>query len=104
MSSMQESMSHPQHSWLQPILDNEHCPPLFKHIDSSMIPIYSHSIPDDVQAVLNVQYPKESPRFLGFDSNGDLRVSAQAPHELIQLVLWATPQWPIPPPIPSVFK
>ena len=104
MSSVQESTSHPQHSLLQLILNNECYPPLFKHIDSSMVPIYSHSIPNDVQAVLNVQYPKGSPRFMGFDSNGDLWVSAQAPHELIQMVLWATPQWPLPPPIPTVFK
>ena len=104
MSSVQESTSHPQYSWLQPILDNERCPPLFKHVDSSMVPIYSHSIPNDVQVVLSVQYPKGSPRFMGFDSNGDLHVAAQALHNLIQMVLWATPMWPLPPLIPSVFK
>ena len=72
MSIVEESTAHPNHQWLQPIIDHRHSPVFICHIDSSMAPIYSHAMPDDVQQVLTVAYLKALPRYLGVDSNSDL--------------------------------
>ena len=47
-SMAQERTAHRKHRWLQPILDHQHCPALFHHIDSSMVPIYTFTMPDDM--------------------------------------------------------
>ncbi|KIM55255.1 hypothetical protein SCLCIDRAFT_30499 [Scleroderma citrinum Foug A] len=83
LSMTQECTSHPQHRWLQPVLDHPSCPALFHHIDSSMVPIYVFAMPDDVQRVLMVYTNARGPRYLGFDSNGDLYVSGHAPADLV---------------------
>ena len=104
MSIVEESTAHPNHPWLQPIIDHKHSPVFIHRIDSSMAPIYSHAMPDDVQQVLAVGYPKASPRYLGVDSNGDLRVSAQCPSDLVCMFINFTEDDPQPPPVPSIFR
>ena len=104
MSIMEESIAHPSHPWLQPIIDHRHSPVFIHRIDSSMAPLFSHTMPDDVQQVLMVGYPKVSPRYLGVDSNGDLRVSAQCPSEFVKMLINLTEDDPQPPPIPSIFR
>ena len=104
LSVAQECTAHPDHPWLQPVLDHAHSPPFVKHVDSSMVPLYSHSMPDDVQQVLMVNYSKGSPRFLGIDSNGDLQVSAQCRPSEVKMLINLTEDDPQPPPIPSVFR
>ena len=72
-SMVEEGKAHPSHPWLQEIIDSPHCPPLFKHIDSSMVPNYSHALPDDVQLSIVVMFGLGlPPQHLGFNSNGDL--------------------------------
>ena len=100
MSIVEESTAHPNHPWLMPIIDFKHSPTFIRHIDSSMAPLFSHAMPDDVQQVVAVSYPKVSPRYLGVDSNGDLRVSAQCPSEYVQLLINLTEDDPQPPPYP----
>ena len=61
MSIVEESTAHPSHPWLQPIIDHRHSPVFICCINSSMAPMFSHAMPDDVQQVLTVGYPKASP-------------------------------------------
>jgi len=82
ISMAQEGIAHPDHRWLQAVIDNQYCPPTFRHIDSSMVPSYPLAIPKDVQQVLQVIYEADV-RFMGFDSNGDLCVAIQSPAELV---------------------
>ena len=103
MSMVEESKSHPNHQWLQPILDHRHSPAFIKRIDSSMVPLYSYAMPDDVQQIMAVAYPKASPRYLGVDFNGDLRVSAQCSSEFVTMFITLTESDPQPPPVPSIF-
>ena len=103
MSIVEESTAHPSHPWLQPIIDHRHSPVFISRIDSSMAPMFSYAMPDDVQQVLTVGYPKASPRYLGVDSNGDLRVSAQCPSEFVKMLINLTEDDPQPPPILSIF-
>ncbi|KIM60147.1 hypothetical protein SCLCIDRAFT_26787 [Scleroderma citrinum Foug A] len=55
-SMAQECTAHHEHCWLQPILDSIYCPALFHHIDSSMVPIYTFAMPNDVQCILMVMW------------------------------------------------
>lgn len=100
MSMVEESKSHPNHQWLQPILDHRHSPAFIKRIDSSMVPLYSYAMPDNVQQIMAVAYPKASPRYLGVDFNGDLRVSAQCSSEFVTMFITLTESDPQPPPCP----
>ena len=52
-----------------------------------MAPLYSHAMPDDIQQVIAISYPKASPPYQGMDSNGDLWVSAQCPSEYVKLLI-----------------
>ena len=104
MSIVQERTSHPQHTWIQPILDHLHCPAFFLHVDSSMVPIHSHALPDDVQQSIMVMYPKESPRQLGFDSNGNLCVAGSGPGGNVIVCISVDETFPLPPQIPSLFS
>ena len=97
MSIVEESTAHPSHPWLQPIIDHRHSPVFIRRIDSSMTPTFSHAMPDDVQQVLTVGYPKASPRYLGVDSNGDLHISAQCPSEFVKMLINLTEDDPQPP-------
>ena len=72
MSVVQEGIAHPQHQWLQLVLDHPHCPPFIHHIDSATVPLTSYAMPDDVPQALEVHWHSGAPRYLGFDSNGDL--------------------------------
>jgi len=87
MSIIQVGTAHPAHRWLQAILDHWHCPPPFCSIDSSMIPFYPFDTPEDIQQVLEVIFIADMTQFMGFDSNGDLRVTIWAPQELIVATL-----------------
>ncbi|KIM50867.1 hypothetical protein SCLCIDRAFT_33931 [Scleroderma citrinum Foug A] len=104
MSIVQEKTSHPQHTWIQPILDHPHCLAFFHHVDSSMVPIHSHAMPEDIHQTVMVMYPKESPRQLGFDSNGDLCVAGSGPGQNVVVCISADETFPLPPPIPSLFS
>ena len=104
MSIVEESKAHPDHPWLTPIIEHRHSPVFIQRIDSSMAPVWSHAMPDDVQQVAAVSYPKASPRYLGVDSNGDLRVSAQCPSEHVTILINLTEDDPQPPPVPSIFR
>ena len=103
MSIVEESTAHPDHPWLMPIIEHRHTPIFIHRIDSSMAPLYSHAMPNDMQQVAVVSYPKVSPRYLGVDSNGDLRVSAQCPSEYVKILINLTEDDPQPPPVPSIF-
>ena len=102
LSMTQERTSHPQHHWLQLILDHLSCPALFHHIDSSMVPIYIFAMPDDVQHVLMVYTNMRGCRYLGFNSNRDLYVAGHAPAKLIIMSINAPDNTSIshPPPVP----
>ena len=95
MSIVEESTAHPDHLWLTPIIDHRYSPTFVRHIDSSMVPIYSHAMPDDIQQVIAVSYPKAFPRYLGVDSNSDLQVSAQCPSEYVRLLINLTEDDPV---------
>ena len=103
MSIVQERTSHPQHTWIQPILDHLHCPAFFLHVDSSMVPIHSHTMPEDIHQTIMVMYPKESPRQLGFDSNGDLCVAGSGPGQNVVVWISADETFPLSLPILSLF-
>ena len=94
---VQEGIAHPDHRWLQAVIDNHYCPPTFHHINSSMVPSYPLVIPEDVQQVLQVIYEADV-RFVGFDSNGDLCVAVQSPAELIIAAIVIQAGAPLPPP------
>ena len=100
MSIAVDSLAHPQHSWLQPLLDNKHCPLSIHHsVDSSMVPFYPLSMPEDMQLVVQAIFSADAPRFVGLDSNGDLQVAIQAPSELVvsAIVMLEGAQLPPPP-------
>ena len=77
ISMVQEGVAHPNHRWLQAVINNQYCPPTFHHINSSMVPSYPLSILEDVQQVLQVIYEADI-QFVGFNSNGDLCVAIQS--------------------------
>ena len=106
MSIVEESTAHPDHPWLMPIIEHRHSPIFIQCIDSSMAPIYSHAMPNDVQQVAAVSYPKASPQYLGVDSNGDLRVSVQCLSEYVKILINLTEDDPQPPlsPLSSVSR
>ena len=106
MSIVEESTAHPDHPWLTPIIEHRHSPIFIQCIDSSMAPIYSHAMPNDVQQVAAVSYPKASPRYLSVDSNGDLRVSVQCLSEYVKILINLTEDDPQPPlsPLSSVSR
>jgi len=97
MSVVQEGIAHPDHQWLHAVIDNQYCPPAFKHIDSSMVPTYPLVIPKDVQQVLQVIYEADV-WFVGFDSNGDLCVAIWSPAELIIVAVVVQAGAVLPPP------
>jgi len=97
ISMAQEGIAHPDHRWLQAIIDNQYCPPTFRHIDSSMVPSYPLAIPEDVQQVLQVIYEADV-RFVGFDSNGDLCVAIRSPAELVIAAIVVQAGALLPPP------
>ena len=94
---VQEEIFHPDHQWLQAIIDNQYCPPAFKHINSSMVPTYPLVIPEDVQQVLQVIYETDI-RFVSFNSNSDLCVAIWSPTELIIVVVVVQVGALLPPP------
>ena len=104
LSIAEESIAHPSHTWLQPIIDHRLSPTFIHCINSSMVPIFSHAMPDNMQQVLMVNHSKASPWFLGVDSNGDLHVSAQCLSEYVKMLINLTEDDPQPPPVPSVFR
>jgi len=97
ISMVQEGIAHPDHRWLQAIIDNQYCPPTFRHIDSCMVPSYPLIILEDVQQVLQVIYEADV-RFVGFDSNGNLCVAIWSPAELIIAAIVIRAGAPLPPP------
>jgi len=94
ISMVQEGIAH---RWLQAVINNQYCPPTFRHIDSSMVPSYPLVIPEDVQQVLQVIYEADV-RFVGFNSNGDLCVAIWSPAELIITAIVIRAGAPLPPP------
>ena len=104
MSILEESTAHPDHPWLKPIIEHRYSPIFIRCIDSSMAPLYSHAMPDDVQQVAVVSYLKASPWYLGVDSNGDLWVSVQCLSEYVEILINLTEDDPQPPPVPSIFR
>ena len=79
--------AHPDHPWLQTILDHPQCPPFLQSIDSSMAPIAAYAIPDDVQQVVQTLHDRSPPIYIGIDSNGDLIVAKTAPGDLISIAI-----------------
>ena len=93
ISSVRSRTAHPDHQWLQAVLDHKHCPTFLKTIDSTMVPTLVYAIPDDVQQVLQVQHKNHPPVYIGIDSNGDLQVAAKAPGELVTISVAMPPGW-----------
>ena len=85
VSSVKSYIAHPDHKWLQPVLDHKHCPPFLVSTDSSITPFLVYAIPDDVQQVLQVQHKHHPPVYIEIDSNGDLQMAIKAPGELITM-------------------
>ncbi|KIM55474.1 hypothetical protein SCLCIDRAFT_30334 [Scleroderma citrinum Foug A] len=104
ISTVQEGVAHPSHGWLQPILDHDQCSAFLKHVDSSMVPIPSYTLPDDVPQSVIATYTKGSLRHLGLDSNGDLCVAATGISDKVVVFLALPSGVPLPPPIPSLFE
>ena len=93
----QECIAYPDHPWLQPILDHAHSSTFIKQVNSSMVPLFSYLMPNDVQQSLMDNYPKASPQFLGVDSNGDLQVSAHCQSDNVKMLINLTKDDPHPP-------
>jgi len=94
MSIVQECTAHPEHQWLQVILDYPRCPTFLRHVDSSMVPLYSHALPDDVKRVVSIWYSQGAPRYIGFDSNGDLCVAEVTPQDVVEMMIAPPPSVP----------
>ncbi|KIM58275.1 hypothetical protein SCLCIDRAFT_1098160 [Scleroderma citrinum Foug A] len=83
ITPIQSCTAHPDHPWLQAILELPDCPPLLHNVNSGMVPIFSKHMPESIQQAIRV-IPVGSHRYyLGFDTNGDLQVAAQAPRKLV---------------------
>lgn len=93
---MRSRTTHPDHLWLQQVLDHTHCPPFIKSVDSGMAPRLCYTIPEDVQQVLQLQSLTFPPIYVGIDSNGDLQVAREADGDLVTVSIvmplgWAPP-------------
>ena len=97
VSLVKSRTAHPDHKWLQPVLDHKHCPPFLVSTNSSMTPFLVYTIPDDVQQVLQVQHKHHPPVYIGIDSNGDLQVAAKAPRDLVTMSVIMPSDWSPPP-------
>ncbi|KAI6150894.1 hypothetical protein BKA82DRAFT_18725 [Pisolithus tinctorius] len=89
LSTMQECTAHPDRTWLQPILDNEFCPVFLCHTDSSMVPIYTRSLPEDMYWVVSVMFERWGSVHVGSDSNGDLIMLEEAPSGAVVAMVYA---------------
>ena len=89
----QSRTAHPDHPWLQHVLDHKHCPPFIKSIDSTMVPCLRYAIPDDVQQVLQVQSQTFPPIYIGIDSNSDFQVAREADGDLITVSIAMLLEW-----------
>ena len=100
LSSTTESVwsrtAHPDHQWLQGILDHKHCPPFLVSVDSSMAPTIRYAIPEDVQQVLQVQSSGNPPMYVGIDSNGDLQAASKVDGDLITMSIVMPSDWTPP--------
>ena len=79
--------AHPDHPWLQTILDHSQCPPFLQSVDLSMVPIATYAIPNDVQQVVQTLHSRSPPIYVGIDSNGDLMVAKTAPGDLVTIAI-----------------
>ena len=77
--------AHPDHQWLQGILDHQHCPPFLTSVDLSMVPTIRYAIPEDVQQALQVQSRGNPPMYIEIDSNGNLQVASKVDGDLITM-------------------
>ncbi|KAL4063279.1 hypothetical protein V8B97DRAFT_1844675, partial [Scleroderma yunnanense] len=59
------------------VLDDPYCPAFIKYIDSSMIPISTFSLPDNISQSTLVKFPDGAKRSLGLDLNSDLYVAEE---------------------------
>ena len=107
LTSIRSGMAHPDHPWLQAVLDHPQCPHFVRSIDSSMSPFFikdGGSIPEDVQQVVQLMSPTRSTTcYVGVDSNGDLQVARKAPATIVHSAFAMPREWhvttrPDPPP------
>ena len=92
-TSVRSCTAHPDHPWLQQVLDHKHCPPFIKSVDSGMAPRLRYTIPEDVQQVLQVQSSTFPPVYVGIDSNGDLQVAREADGNLVTISIVMPSGW-----------
>ena len=100
-------MAHPDHPWLQAVLDHANCPPFIRSINSSMSPFFvtgGGSVPEDVQQVVQLlSLTGPTSCYIGIDSNGNLQVARKAPAAIVHSALamprdWRITTHPDPPP------
>lgn len=99
LTSIRSSMAHPDHPWLQAVLDHKQCPPFIKSIDSSMIPIFvsgGGSISEDMQQVVQLlSSTRTKSAYIGIDSNGDLQVATKVPASIVHSAIAMPLAWHI---------
>jgi len=62
-----------------------------------MVPYYPFDLPEDCQQAVEVIYQVDMPRFVSFDSNGDLYIAIWAHPEIVIAAMVAPPGAPLPP-------
>lgn len=92
-------MAHPDHPWLQAVLDHKQCPPFIKSIDSSMSPIFVRgggSVSEDVQQVVQLlSLTRTKSSYIGIDTNGDLQVATKVPASIVHSAIAMPSDWHI---------
>ena len=94
---IRSGMAHPDHLWLQKVLDHAQCPPFVRSIDSSM-PLHfitgTGDMPEFMQQVVQLLSPtRTNPCYIGVNSNGDLQVAKRAPAAIIHSALVMSKAW-----------
>ena len=109
LTSIRSDMAHPDHPWLQEVLDHAQCPPFIRSIDSSMSPYFvtgGGNMPEDMHQVVQLlSLTRTKPCYIGIDSNGDLQVAIKVPAATIHSALAMSSAWHVTtfpdPPRPS---
>ena len=71
-----------------PDMELPDCPPLLHIVDSGMVPTFSKHMPESIQQVIRVIPVGSHWYYIGFDTNGDLQVAAQAPCKLVTTLVY----------------
>ena len=87
LTSIRSGMAHPDHPWLQTVLDHTQCPSFIRSMDSSMSPYFvtgGGNMPKNVQQVVQLlSSTRNTSLYIGIDSNGDLQVAKKAPAVIV---------------------